>query len=91
MSIFYSLPAGFVSVFVMYLFKNKVNEDLISVYGISMAGSCVFNIVQFIVAAVIMSSPIILVNLWYVLPISLVTGYFMAEIFKIIFLKDNDK
>ena len=91
MSIFYSIPAGFLSVLVMFLLKNKLNVNIISVYGISMAGSCVFNIAQFVVAALILSSPVILVNLWYVLPISLVTGYFMAEIFKIIFLKDKDK
>lgn len=91
MSVFYSLPAGFISAIVMYLLKNNVSTNLISIYGISMAGSCVFNIMQFVVAAFVLSSPIILVNLWYVLPISLVTGYFMAEIFKIIFLKDKVK
>ncbi len=88
MSIFYSLPAGILSVITMYLLKTKVNIRFISIYGISMAGSCIFNIAQFVVAAIIMSSPVILVNLWYIMPISLVTGYFMAEIFKIIFLKD---
>ena len=87
-SILYSLPASVLSVIIMSLLLYKVSNEYISIYGISMLGSCIFNIVQFVVAAAIMTSPFILVNLWYVLPISLVTGYFMAEIFKIIFLKD---
>ena len=87
MSIMYSLPAGVFSVITMFLL-TKLNKENISVYGISIAGSCVFNIVQFVVAALIVSTPIILVNLWYVLPISVFTGYFMAEIFKFVFLKE---
>lgn len=87
MSIMYSLPAGVFSVITMFLLTN-VDKEKISIYGISIAGSCIFNIIQFVVAALIVASPVILVNLWYVLPISILTGYLMAEIYKNIFLKE---
>lgn len=87
MSIMYSLPAGVFSVITMFLL-TKVDKEKISIYGISIAGSCIFNIIQFVVAALIVASPVILVNLWYVLPISVLTGYLMAEIYKNIFLKE---
>ncbi len=87
MSIMYSLPAGVLSVITMFLLQ-KVDKENISVYGISIAGSSVFNIIQFVVASLVLSSPAVMVNLWYVLPISIFTGYLMAEVFKIIFLKE---
>ena len=87
MSIMYSLPAGIFSVMIMFIL-TRLDKENISIYGISIAGSCVFNIVQFIVAAFVVATPVILVNLWYVLPISVCTGYLMAEIFKNIFLKE---
>ena len=87
MSIIYSLSAGFVTTAVMMLLYKKTEK--ISIYGISMCGSCVFNIVQFFVASVLLENFLIMVNLWYVLPISLVTGFILGEVFRIIFLKDS--
>lgn len=83
MSILYSLTAGVVSVCVMFLLYKYT--DKISIYGVSMCGSCIFNIVQFFVASIVFGNVMIMVNLWYVLPISLVTGLIMGEIFRITF------
>lgn len=87
MSIIYSLSASIVSVTVMILLFKYVKK--ISVYGISMCGSCVFNITQFIVASIVLGNFLIMINLWYVLPISLVTGLILGEVYRIIFLKDS--
>lgn len=83
MSILYSLTAGIISACAMWLLVKYV--DKISIYGISMCGSCIFNIVQFVVASIVFGNFIIMVNLWYVLPMSLVTGLVMGEIFRITF------
>ena len=83
MSIIYSLSASIVSVTVMILLFKYVKK--ISVYGISMCGSCVFNIAQFIVASIVLGNFLIMINLWYVLPISLVTGLILGEVYRIIF------
>lgn len=87
MSIMYSLSASVISVTVMMLLLKFAKR--ISVYGISMCGSCVFNIVQFIVASAVLGNFIVMINLWYVLPISLVTGLILGEVYRIIFLKDS--
>ncbi len=87
MSIIYSLSAALVSLFCMYYAYKNIKS--ISIYGISMLGSCSFNIVQFLVASILLNSFTIMMNLWYVLPISLITGLLLGEVFRIIFLKDS--
>ena len=61
MSIMYSLSASIISVAVMMLLFKYAKK--ISIYGISMCGSCMFNIVQFIVASVVFGNFLIMINL----------------------------
>ena len=87
MSILYSVSGVICSATVM-LFVYKYVKN-ITIYGISMLGSCVFNIVQFCVASCILGNFMVLFNLWYVLPLSLGTGLILAEIFRFVLLKEN--
>lgn len=87
MSIFYSLSGSLISVIIMIVLYRNVKN--MSIYGISMSGSCAFNIVQFLVASLIFRNFVIMINLWYVMPISLLTGIVLAEIYRIIFLRDS--
>ena len=87
MSILYSISGVVCSTIVMLILYKHVKN--ITIYGISMLGSCVFNIVQFLVASFVLGNYMVLINLWYVLPISLVTGLILAEIFRIVLIKEN--
>ncbi len=86
-SIIYSLFGIVLSVLVMNVLKNKFYDKSISVWGISVAGSALFNIGQVVVACVLTKSMHCVFLLSYMLPLSVVTGVVTGIVVDLIFNK----
>ena len=86
-AIIYSLFGIFLSVFIMSILKKIFYDKYISVLGISIAGSAMFNLGQVIIACVITKSFHCMFLLSYMLPFSVITGIVTGIIVQLIFNK----
>lgn len=86
-SIIYSLVGIIFSVFVMDILKRSFYSKYISVPGISIAGSAMFNIGQVVTACMLTKSMHCFFLLSYMLPLSVITGVVTGVIVKLIFNK----
>jgi len=74
-AVIYSFAGIVLSVFFMNALKKKFYPDRVSLTGISIAGSAVFNIGQVIAATVLLKSFNCIYVLVYMLTLSIVTGF----------------
>ena len=86
-AILYSLFGIILSVFVMSILKKFFYDKHISLPGISIAGSAVFNTGQIIIACMLTKSTHCVFLLSYMLPLSVVTGVATGIIVQLIFKK----
>jgi uncharacterized membrane protein len=71
----------------MHILKVKFYDKYISVSGISVAGSAMFNIGQVVIACLLTKSPHCFFLLSYMLPLSVVTGIITGIIVQLLFNK----
>ena len=86
-AIIYSIFGIILSVLVMGILKKKFYNKNISVLGISVAGSAIFNAGQVAIACMLTKSTHCVFLLSYMLPLSLVTGIITGIIVHLIYNK----
>ncbi len=90
-TIIYSVVSVICSVLIMSFLFRKLFPDKISIYGISISGSIVFNIVQIFVASVYMKTQTVFYYLPYFVLISIFSGFITAFIIKLNLKRFEDK
>lgn len=86
-AILYSLAGIVLSVMIMTVLKWKLYDKYISVSGISIAGSAVFNVGQVLTAWALTKSYYCIFLLSYMLPLSIVTGLITGIVVQLLFNK----
>ena len=86
-AIIYSLVGIVLSVAVMTVLKEKFYDKYISVFGISIAGSAMFNVGQVLTAWWLTGAYQCVYLLSYMLPLSVLTGFVTGIIMQLLFNK----
>ncbi len=82
-SIFYSLVSITFSVLIMYILKKLFYPEKVTEYGISVAGSVMFNICQILIASVLLKTNAVYYYMPFMILASVFTGLLIAFISKL--------